>query len=113
MNQASAARHELGALRDARYVYPALQSKSYKARLVGVACLAFLDCKHGSEMVKKAAKTDVDATVRRAALWACGFAGGSEIDVLASQLAETDPDPSVRSFAARLVGLDSKGWWRV
>jgi hypothetical protein len=46
--QARLARHELGLLRDPRFIFPALHSDDFHKRLIGVSCLAFLWSEEGN-----------------------------------------------------------------
>lgn len=109
--QAMIAKSVLGLLRDPRFVFPALSSPSFEARLAGVACLAFLGSDEGNRLVKEVAINDPDFGVRQSAIWAYGFAGGEDAIELISNRAETDTHPHVRSFAKQMLEFSDSGWW--
>lgn len=75
--QAAVARHELGALRDPRYILCDLASRTYTERLAAVACAAFCWSPAGTAALGRLARRDVDPGVRQAAAWAFGFARGA------------------------------------
>lgn len=138
--QGCVARAELGALRDPRFVLPALAHPDYEVRLVATACLAFLghDPAVGGAL-RAAAESDPDVGVRQGALWAFGIAvagpdaaeptvpGGAALGAsgdadyeapvaLLRDRATRDPSPRLREFAARgvdTVTRDDGRWWRM
>lgn len=109
--QAMIAKNELGLLRDPRFVFPALESSDFEVRLTGVACLAFLWSEEGNRLLKDVATSDPDFGVRQSALWAYAFARGEGAVELASNLAEADANPHVRSFAKQMLEPNDKGLW--
>lgn len=62
--QAMLASNELGWLRDPRFVFPALASKSFEIRLAGISCLAFLYSNAGNTQLRHLATNDPDAGAR-------------------------------------------------
>jgi len=103
--QAMLAEKILERLRDDRFVFPALKSKNYEDRLVGVSCLAFLSSENGNKLLRKLALRDPEAGVRKSALWAYGFAGGVGAQELVSDRARDDEDRFVREFALKATYL--------
>jgi len=92
------ARREIGLLRDARYVFPVLESPVFEERLIGIAGLAFLWSVKGNELIRGVAMNDRASGLRRSALWAYGFAGGEGAEELLLRQSENDSDPTVRTF---------------
>jgi hypothetical protein len=70
------ARHELGRLRDVRFILPALTSPDFTMRLTATACLAFLPGAAGIAALKRAAAEDVEPNVRLSAEWALLLTSG-------------------------------------
>jgi hypothetical protein len=113
--QAMLAGHELGRLRDPRFVFPALREKNFEIRLAAVACLAFLWSDEGNKRLRRVAVNDEDAGVRQSALWAYCFAGGKSAREMLSERAKNDRDAIVRAFARGLLEteLGSYSYWAV
>lgn len=111
--QAGLAAAEVGVLRDARFIYPAIDSKDADARLIAVACLAYIPSPEGNELLKQRAMKDVELGIRQSALWSYAFAGGELAKELASVMAKHDPDTDVREFAARVYEAASAGLWHL
>jgi hypothetical protein len=110
--QAMIASSQLGWLRDARFVFPALESKSYEARLAGVACLAFLQTDEGNRRLLRLAVEDDSPAVREAALWACGFAGVEGILGILNGLSERDLSTGIlRGVAEAAIAQHETSWW--
>ncbi|MDT4956119.1 MAG: hypothetical protein QOJ02_4257 [Acidobacteriota bacterium] len=108
---ARTARVELGLLRDVRFVFPALQAEDVRARLVATACLAFLWSDEGKEHLRRLAVEDPEPGIRQSALWAYGFAGGTDMQELLIERSNKDMNVHVRTFAKKAMNLDEKGWW--
>ncbi|HVG32072.1 MAG TPA: HEAT repeat domain-containing protein [Pyrinomonadaceae bacterium] len=108
---ARTARGELGWLRDARFILPALQAGDMKARLAAVACLAFLWSDESSRRLRELFIDDPEPGVRQSALWAYGFAGGKDVQELLSERSGNDANVHVRTFAKKATTLDERGWW--
>lgn len=68
--QAIMASAELGRLRDARYVLPALESDAPWDRIRGIACLAFLGSERALPHLERLAARDPDRGVRESTVWA-------------------------------------------
>jgi hypothetical protein len=111
--QATFASRELGRLRDLRFVFPALQEKSFETRLAGVACLAFVWSDESTARLKRIAEEDPDPGVRQSALWAYGFAGGEMAHELLGEKATNDPNKRVREFANEALNADDGSWWKM
>jgi hypothetical protein len=111
------ARAELGRLRDPRFIRPALASPHPDERALGAACLAFFG--HDGDTtatLRRVAENDSMPSVRQVALWAYGFAGGSDALAVLRYAATADRSERVRAFAARTaeaVTADAAGWWRL
>ena len=108
---AALASHELGLLRDPRFVYPALGAKSFETRLAGIACLAFLWSDEGNDQLKAMTETDPDPGVRQSALWAYGFAGGKGARELLRHKSKNDMSDRVREFARQALEATDESWW--
>ena len=114
--QAMMVRGEIGALRDPRFVYPALKSVIFEERLRGVAGLAFLWSDWGNQLLRQAAVNDTESGVRLSALWAYGFAGGVGAEELLLRQAECDSDARTRvSFRDMIECLVANEglWWKI
>jgi hypothetical protein len=114
--QAMMVRVEIGALRDPRFIYPALKSVIFEERLRGVAGLAFLWSDRGNELLRHAAVNDTESGVRLSALWAYGFAGGDGAEELLLRQAGCDSDARARtSFKDMIEGLAANegSWWKI
>jgi hypothetical protein len=111
--QAMLASHELGRLRDPRFVFPALNAKSFETRLAAVACLAFLWSDEGNNRLKSLAEGDPDPGVRQSALWAYGFAGGEGAREMLNDKARNDANNRVREFASQALGAGDGSWWKM
>lgn len=109
---AAVAEAALGPLRDARFVLEAIQSPHAVERIRHVQTLAFLRGPDVIECLRSRLENDVDHGVRAVALWAYGFAGGSDANVIVADVAAADPEPSVRKDATRLLAAATQGWWR-
>lgn len=109
--QALIARHELGLLRDARFVLPELKSGDYEKRIAAVACLAFLQSGEINENIYYILRNDPIAEVRRSALWAFAFAGGREAIELVAQITRNDSDEQVRNLAALIDQSEYEKVW--
>jgi hypothetical protein len=101
--QASVAKHELGNLRDARFVIPALSSPDFEQRLAATACMAFLQKE--PDKLRELAVNDPVSEVRQAALWSYSFMNGQNYQQLARQISEHDSNPTTRAFASRITQL--------
>lgn len=111
--QAMLASSHLGWLRDDRFIFPVLKLKSFEERLIGVACLAFLQTRKSREQLRKIAVEDPSPAVREAALWACGFAKvEGAADLFVSRCTD-ETNPSVRMFAEAALNKDDASWWTV
>jgi hypothetical protein len=108
---ARTARGELGWLRDERFILPALQAEDMKARLVAVACLAFLWSDESSKRLRELVINDPEPGVRQSALWAYGFASGRDAQELLRERSSNDANVHVRTFAKKATTLDERGWW--
>ena len=102
---------ELGLLRDASYLYPAAKSADPDARLMAVACLAFVQSLLGNELLKEAAMRDPEPGLRASALWAYRFAGGEWGRELAGVMAKHDESPEVREFAVQVAAAEGAEIW--
>jgi len=111
--QAMLASHELGRLRDPRFIFPALDAKSFETRLAAVACLAFLWSDEGSDRLKRMVDNDPDPGVRQSALWAYGFAGGEGAREMLVDKSRNDPNNRVREFASQALEADDESWWKM
>jgi hypothetical protein len=114
--QAMLVRSEIGALRDPRFIYPALKSVTFEERLRGVAGLAFLWSDWGNELLRQAAMNDTESGVRLSALWAYGFAGGEGAEELLLRQAECDSDARVRAFFRDMtdcLAANEGLWWKI
>jgi hypothetical protein len=109
--QATLASNELGWLRDPRFVFPALESSDFNARLSAVACLAFLCSELGNEHLRLIVLNDPDSGVRQSALWAYGFAGGTHAQEFFVSRSKEDVDIRVRTFAQGLLQIPINSWW--
>jgi len=109
--QAMLASNELGWLRDPRFVFPALASKSFEARLAGVACLAYLHSEEGNEQLRRLAVEDPDAGVRQSAVWAYGFANGSRALDFVRERRNQDINTHMQTFLDTALQITEKGWW--
>jgi hypothetical protein len=111
--QAMLASRELGRLRDARFILPALDAKSFEARLAAVACLAFLWSDEGNDRLKRMVNEDTDSGVRQSALWAYGFAGGEGSREMLVDKSQNDANSRVREFASQALEADDESWWKM
>jgi hypothetical protein len=111
--QATLASNELGRLRDARFIFPALRMKDYNARLAAVACLAFLPSDAGNLHLRRIAVDDSDPGVRQSALWAYGFAGATDAHELLDRSSRDDPHMQVRNFAHEVLLNSQESWWSI
>ncbi len=109
--QATLAANELGWLRDPRYIFPALESPEFNARLAAVACLAFVPSESGNERLRAVAIGDADPGVRQSALWAYGFVEASDFRELLLIRSEEDADARVCKFAWNLSQTGRDSWW--
>jgi hypothetical protein len=109
--QAMLASNELGRLRDSRFVFPALASKSYEARLAGIACLAYLQSKEGNEQLKRLAEEDPDAGVRQSAVWAYGFVEGESAFDFVRERRDHDTNAHMQASLDTALQMTEKGWW--
>jgi len=109
--QAMLASSELGALRDTRFVIPALSSPNADERLGAVACLAFLQNEEGNKSLFECALNDPDPNIRKAGIWAYAFTSQSEAKDLAAQIAGTDLNSSVRDFAYAVSKAEYEELW--
>jgi hypothetical protein len=120
------ARQELGQLRDARYVRPGLRDPHYFVRMASAAALAFLLPDEASEAaLVEAVRSDPDAGVRRAALWAYGAASSTDdrtgprvqtdetLKELLEQVRDTEEHPDVRALAVAAQACPRSAWWTV
>jgi hypothetical protein len=114
--QAMMVKSEIGLLRDPRFIFPALSSDVMEERLIGVAGLAFLWSDEGNALLRSTALNDIETGLRQSALWAYGFAGGSDAEGLLRERASSDPDVRTRAFFMHaMVCLESNDglWWKV
>lgn len=111
--QATLAGNELGFLRDPCFVFPALEILDFNARLVAIACLAFLPSETGNERLRRIAINDSDPGVRQSALWAYGFAGGTDASELIDARSKDDIDVRVRVFADEVLKASGESWWKL
>jgi HEAT repeats len=110
--QAMLASHELGCLRDPRFVFPALDAESFETRIAAVACLAFLWSAEGNDRLKRMVN-DPDPGVRQSALWAYGFAGGEGAREMLIDKSRNDPNNRVQEFASQALEADDGSWWKM
>jgi len=111
---AGLAEHELGPLRDQRFIFPALRDRSTDVRLIAVACLAFVWSEEGHAQLRDAALGDPDPGIRQSALWAYGFSGGAAARELCDTVRADDPSRDVRDLANRtLVTDETLRWWHL
>jgi hypothetical protein len=110
--QATLAKQQLGILRDPRFVFPALNDRSFETRLAAVACLAFLWSEEGNRLLRHLAIHDLDSGVRQSALWAYGFAGGEKAYALIRERGNKDPNSRVREFAKQAT-TENGSWFRL
>jgi len=111
--QARIARTELGRLRDARFVIPALKSPDLRNRMIAICCLAFLSEEAGSDELLKLIRHDEEAGVRQSALWAYCFRYQNLADEIVNEVIKNDSNIVVRQFALKCLSLGSKGWWGI
>jgi hypothetical protein len=114
--QAMMARSEIGPLRDHRFVYPAIQSVTFEARLRGVACLAFLWSDSGRELLRQVALNDPEPAVRLSAFWAYGFAGAEDADELLLRQTACDSSESARAALREMtesLATNEGSWWKI
>jgi hypothetical protein len=111
--QATLASREMGRLRDASFVFPALAAASFESRLAGVACLAFVWSDEGTAKLKLIAEEDPDPGVRQSALWAYGFAGGAGAREMLCDKAKNDSNKRLREFASEALDADDESWWKM
>ena len=109
--QALIARHELGLLRDARFVLPDLQSGDYEKRVAAIACLAFLQTEESSKDLCYILQHDPIAEVRRSALWAFAFSKGEATPELAAKVNNNDDNERVRNLAALVAQSEYEKVW--
>lgn len=109
--QAMLASNELGLLRDPRFVFPALASKSFEVRLAGVACLAYLRSEKGNKQLRRLAVEDPDAGVRQSAVWAYGFAEGERTLDFVRERRDHDTNAHMQAFLDTALQMAEKGWW--
>lgn len=107
---ATIASNELGMLRDASFVIPALESNDFNHRLSAVSCLAFLPCEEESKKLLNTALNDLDAGVRQSALWAYGLINGENAIPFIKERSLQDENPKVRKFAQFLIENSSRVW---
>lgn len=109
--QATLAGNELGLLRDPRFIFPALKTQDFNARLAAIACLAFLPSGEGNERLREIAINDSDPGVRQSALWAYGFAGAPDAQGLLHIRSKEDSNIRVRTFAQDVLQANQDSWW--
>lgn len=109
--QSALAASHLGLLRDARFIFPLLTMNQFEDRLTGVACLAFLQTTEAVERLRTVTVKDISPAVRGAALWACGFIEGEDIDDLLTSRQKDDPDVHIHEFSARAQHIKPLDWW--
>lgn len=102
---------ELGLLRDAAYVYPAVDAADPDARLAAIACLAFLQSDKGRDLLKERVMKDKEPGLRQSALWSYAFAGGEWAKELAGVMCQHDESAEVREFAAQVLDADGAAIW--
>ncbi|MGK2963611.1 MAG: HEAT repeat domain-containing protein, partial [Gemmatimonadaceae bacterium] len=110
---AAIAKSELGKIRDETLVLPSLQSSEQDEREAAIACLAFLGGDASLAALRVTAGTDPSPGLRRAAIWAYGFAGGEDAIMFARQRHEADGDEAVKAWITRSLALDNPCWWRM
>jgi hypothetical protein len=111
--QAMLASRELGILRDARFIFPALDASNFENRLAGIACVAFLWSEEGNSRLRRILNSDPDPGVRQSALWAYGFAGGKGAREMLVEKARNDQNNRVREFASQALEADGESWWKM
>ena len=109
--QALTARHELGLLRDVRFVLPELTSGDYDKRMAAVSCLAFLQSEEGIESLYNILQNDPIANVRQSALWALAFCKGKAMPESAAKITKNEDNEQVRSLAAIIARSEYEKVW--
>ncbi|MGI8668630.1 MAG: hypothetical protein ACR2J3_02155 [Aridibacter sp.] len=74
------AKHELGILRDVRFVLPALNSENHEERRAGIICLAFLQNKETYAEIYRIVSGDEVEEVRETANWGYSFSAWQNIN---------------------------------
>ncbi len=97
------AKHELGMLRNAEFVLPALYSSDYEIRRTAVICLAFLQNKETYNEIFRIAVEDKIEEVRRTAVWVYAFCKGEGLN----ELLEVEGNKELKEF------LEIEGWNRI
>ena len=106
-------RHELGDLRDPRYVLEGLRNADPRTRRRLIGSLGFLGNPDSAVIVESRARNDDDPTVRECALWALGLLRGDGAGGILREAAVSDPSRMVRESAARFLRTGAHWWYRV
>lgn len=109
----SAAKQELGLLRDATSVLQAAGSPVASERRLAVSALAFLQDSEGLTLMRTCLEHDPDPGTRMAALWGLGLAG-EDISTLVVRMAHSDASGPLRAWAARAISslrFEPRGIW--
>lgn len=109
--QALSARHELGILRDPKFVLPALNSNHYEDRLAAISCLAFLQSPETYEHLRPLCLQDENTSVRRSALWTYAFVNAFEWRKFAEAIGIDDATAEARTFAQAISVTESQNLW--
>jgi hypothetical protein len=109
--QAMVVSHQLGRLRDPRFVLPATKSNEEETRLNSAACLGFLWSDEGNRRLRELAVNDPSPGVRETALWAYGFACGKGAIELLHERKTEDPSNRVRMFIEKALKTHGEPWW--
>lgn len=100
---------ELGELRDAQFVFQALQCGVLEHRLRAVACLAFLQPEGTHDVLLERAFGDTGSGVRELSIWGLGFMNVPEIAEVMSDALRVDPSVDVKRAVRRYQSL-GPGW---
>ncbi|MEJ7848373.1 MAG: HEAT repeat domain-containing protein [Pyrinomonadaceae bacterium] len=104
---------ELGNLRDAKFVIPALTSPSFDVRFSAVACLAFLQDLEGNKHLRECLLNDPDPDIRHAAVWAYAFTQQQNYKQLLFKVSKSDINLNVRKFAEDVSEIVYEDLWRL
>lgn len=107
------AQSEMGELRDARFLLPMLESQNYEHRLGAAVCLAFLQNSDYEKYIYDLALHDVDAGVRKVALWAYVFMNGNRIAELTTKIKELETHHQVLKLLLQIEEIGSESIWFV
>ncbi len=110
-NLSMIAQAEMGNLRDERFLLPMLESKHYEHRLGAAACLAFLQNAEYESRLYEIAINDVDAGVRKTALWAYAFVKGTHLIELIVRVKEREKCVQVLKMNEQIEQMSLNDIW--